>query len=72
MTAIPWVSFTSFAHPMAASGGFRPPLCLGKYFEEGGSVKMPLSARTSCPDGRHPYDRFYRNSGLFASSFVLG
>lgn len=46
MTSIPWVSFTSFAHPMHLS----PPDCIprmawGKYYTEGVQLKMPLSVQ---------------------------
>jgi len=46
MTSIPWVSFTSFAHPMHLS----PPDCIprmawGKYYTEGKRLKMPLSVQ---------------------------
>jgi chloramphenicol O-acetyltransferase type A len=46
MSPIPWVSFTSFMHPMP----FQPPdsiprFAWGKIFEEGGALKMPLAAQ---------------------------
>ena len=45
-TAIPWVSFTSFMHPMQ----LKPADCIprfawGEYFEEGKRIKMPLSVQ---------------------------
>jgi chloramphenicol O-acetyltransferase type A len=46
MTAIPWVSFTSFMHPMH----LHPPdsiprFAWGKFFQEGQSLKIPLSVQ---------------------------
>lgn len=56
MTSIPWVSFTSFAHPMHLS----PPDCIprmawGKYYAEGKRWKMPLSVQGhhALMDGLH-------------------
>jgi chloramphenicol O-acetyltransferase type A len=46
MTAIPWVSFTSFTHPMKLHPTDSiPRFAWGKYFEEGGILKMPLSVQ---------------------------
>lgn len=46
MTAIPWVSFTSFEHPMRLHPADSiPRFAWGKYFEENGSIKMPLSVQ---------------------------
>ena len=46
MTAIPWVSFTSFMHPMRLHPADSiPRFAWGKYFEEGGLLKMPLSVQ---------------------------
>lgn len=56
MTAIPWVSFTSFMHPMTLhpSDSF-PRFAWGKYFEENGRLKMPLSVQGhhALMDGLH-------------------
>ena len=46
MTAIPWVSFTSFSHPMH----LKPPdsvprFAWGKFFQDGNQLKMPLSVQ---------------------------
>lgn len=46
MTAIPWVSFTSFLHPL----NLRPPdsiprFAWGKFFEDGDRLKMPLGVQ---------------------------
>lgn len=45
-TALPWVSFTSFTHPMQ----LHPTDCIprfawGKYFEDGKRIMMPLSVQ---------------------------
>ena len=43
MSAIPWVSFTSFSHPGHLHPvNSIPRFAWGKYFEEGGGLKMPL------------------------------
>lgn len=55
-TSIPWVSFTSFAHPTH----LHPPdsiprMAWGKRFEDGGRLKMPLSVQGhhAMMDGLH-------------------
>jgi len=61
MTAIPWVSFTSFTHPMRLHPSDSVPrFAWGKYFEEAGSVKMPLSIQGhhNLMDGIH-MGKFY-------------
>jgi chloramphenicol O-acetyltransferase type A len=63
MTAIPWVSFTSFTHPMKLHPADSVPrFAWGKYFEEGGLLKMPLSVQGhhAVMDGIH-MAMFYRN-----------
>jgi chloramphenicol O-acetyltransferase type A len=46
MTAIPWVSFTSFSHPMKLHPADSVPrFAWGKLFEEGEHLKMPLSVQ---------------------------
>jgi chloramphenicol O-acetyltransferase type A len=46
MTSIPWVSFTSFNHPMRLHPSDSVPrFAWGKYFEEGNQIKMPLSVQ---------------------------
>jgi len=46
MTAIPWVSFTSFAHPMRLHPTDTVPrFAWGKFFDDGGLLKMPLSVQ---------------------------
>ncbi len=61
MTALPWVSFTSFTHPMNFHPADSVPrFAWGKFFEEGGSLKMPLSVQGhhAVMDGLH-MARFY-------------
>jgi chloramphenicol O-acetyltransferase type A len=61
MTAIPWVSFTSFMHPLDLDPvDSVPRFAWGKFFEEGKSLKMPLSAQGhhALMDGLH-MGRFY-------------
>lgn len=61
MTAIPWVSFTSFMHALALNPADSVPrFAWGKIFEEGAASKMPLSvqAHHALMDGVH-VGRFY-------------
>jgi len=61
MTSIPWVSFTGFIHPMQQHPADSiPRFAWGKYFEEGGHIKMPLSVQGhhALMDGLH-MGRFY-------------
>jgi chloramphenicol O-acetyltransferase type A len=61
MTALPWVAFTSFAHPMQLHPTDSiPRFAWGKAFEEGQLLKMPLSAQGhhALMDGIH-IARFY-------------
>ena len=61
MTSIPWVSFTSFNHPMQLHPGDSVPrFAWGKYFEESDTLKMPLSVQGhhAIMDGIH-MGRFY-------------
>ena len=46
MSAIPWVSFTSFIHPLLLSPADSVPrFAWGKIFEDGTHLKMPLSVQ---------------------------
>jgi chloramphenicol O-acetyltransferase type A len=45
MTAIPWVSFTSFMHPLNFPADSVPRFAWGKFFQEGDFLKMPLSVQ---------------------------
>lgn len=61
MTAIPWVSFTSFMHPLPSwPPDSVPRFAWGKHFEEGGRIKMPMAvqAHHALMDGLH-MARFY-------------
>lgn len=61
MTAIPWVSFTSFMHPLHLHPvDSVPRFAWGKYFRDGESMKMPLSVQGhhAVMDGLH-MGRFY-------------
>jgi len=55
MTAIPWVSFTSFMHPQNFPADSVPRFAWGKFFEEGDALKMPLSVQGhhALMDGLH-------------------
>jgi chloramphenicol O-acetyltransferase type A len=76
MTAMPWVSFTSVTHPMRLHPADSiPRFAWGKYFEEGGILKMPLSAQGhhALMDGIH-MGKFYLEvqEYLYHPHFVLG
>jgi chloramphenicol O-acetyltransferase type A len=61
MTAIPWVSFTSFMHPIDLSPvDSVPRFAWGKFYEEGDRMMMPLSvqAHHALMDGIH-MGRYY-------------
>jgi chloramphenicol O-acetyltransferase type A len=61
MTAIPWVSFTSFMHPTHLHPADSVPrFAWGKFFEDGKSLKMPLSVQGhhALMDGIH-MGRYY-------------
>ena len=61
MTAIPWVSFTSFLHPMQLQPADSiPRFAWGKFFQDGDSLKMPLGVQGhhSLMDGVH-IGKFY-------------
>lgn len=61
MTAIPWVSFTSFKHPMNLQPADSVPrFAWGKIFQEGELLKMPLDVQGhhALMDGVH-MGKFY-------------
>jgi chloramphenicol O-acetyltransferase type A len=61
MTAIPWVSFTSFMHPANHDPSDSVPrIAWGKFFQEGDLLKMPLSVQGhhALMDGLH-MGRYY-------------
>lgn len=56
LSSFPWVAFTSVLHPMHhPSADSVPRIAWGKYYQEGGKTKMPLSvqAHHGLVDGRH-------------------
>ncbi|MEA1902319.1 MAG: chloramphenicol acetyltransferase [Actinomycetota bacterium] len=55
MTAIPWVTFTSFSHPMPSLTADSVPRFTWQVHQEGDSIKMPLSvqAHHALMDGFH-------------------
>lgn len=76
MTAIPWVSFTSFTHPMKLHPADSVPrFAWGKYFPEGSFLKMPLSVQGhhALMDGIH-MGKFYAQiqDDLHRPQLVLG
>jgi len=76
MTAIPWVSFTSFMHPMHLHPADSVPrFAWGKFFEDGEFLKMPLDvqAHHALMDGVH-VGRYFAEvqDYLHHPGFVLG
>ncbi len=76
MTAIPWVSFTSFLHPMRLQPEDSiPRFVWGKFFEEGDLLKMPLGVQGhhALMDGVH-VGKFYREvqDYLHRPDIILG
>ena len=76
MSPIPWVSFTSFVHPMQLHPADSVPrFAWGKIFEEGKLLKMPLGAQGhhAVMDGIH-IGRFYEKvqDYLHQPEIVLG
>ena len=56
ITSVPWVSFTNITHPIQMRPvDSIPRISWGKYFEENGRVKLPLSvqAHHALLDGAH-------------------
>ena len=76
MSPIPWVSFTSFTHPMQLHPADSVPrFAWGKYFKESDTLKMPLSVQGhhAIMDGIH-MGRFYEKlqDYLHQPEVVLG
>jgi chloramphenicol O-acetyltransferase type A len=76
MSPIPWVSFTSFNHPMQFHPTDSiPRFAWGKYFKENDTLKMPLSVQGhhAVMDGIH-MGRFYEKleDDLHHPEVVLG
>ena len=70
MTAIPWVSFTSFLHPMRLQPEDSiPRFAWGKFIDEGGLLKMPLAVQGhhALLDGIHA-GRFYTEIQAYLSN----
>lgn len=77
MTALPWVSFTSFTHPMQFHPADSiPRFAWGRYFEEGEVIKLPLSVQGhhALMDGIHmarfykEFESYMRNPGSMLDS----
>ncbi len=74
MTAIPWVSFTSFMHPMNLSPADSVPrFAWGKFFSDGTGLKMPLSVQGhhALMDGLHVGRYFAKVSDYFCNPVFL-
>ena len=68
MTAMPWVTFTSFLHPMRLQPGEDsiPRFVWGRFFEQGNKLLMPLGAQAhhAVVDGIHMGKFFAEVQGL--------
>ena len=72
LSSIPWVSFTGFQHAMSFHPHDSVPrITWGKYFEENGRIKMPLSvqAHHALVDGRHT-GRYFQLFEQFGKELV--
>lgn len=75
MTAIPWVTFTSFMHPINFPVDSIPRFAWGKFFWEADLIRMPLSvqAHHALMDGLHmgqfyaKVQEYYHNPGQVLS-----
>ncbi len=68
MTAIPWVSFTSFMHPIHLHPvDSVPRFAWGRFFAQGGRTLMPLSVQVhhALMDGLHVGRYYERIQGYF-------
>lgn len=75
MSAIPWITFTSFAHPMTIPADSVPRFAWGKVTEIGGGSKMPLSVQGhhALVDGIHVAWYFERvQEYLWGPEWYLG
>ena len=54
-TSIPWISFTGLSHSHSSSEDSVPQVAFGRYVNEGGRVRMPVSVDTNhaLVDGLH-------------------
>ena len=71
MTALPWVAFTHFTHPMNLQAGDSIPRFIwGKIFPESGRWKMPVGvqAHHALVDGLH-MGRFFEAAQALATNF---
>ena len=74
MTAIPWVSFTSFMHPIHLNPPDSVPrFAWGKFFEDGNVMNMPLDVQVhhALMDGIH-LGRFYTEVQNYFNDPELG
>jgi len=68
LTSMPWVSFTSILHPIQLKPADSfPRIAWGKFFEENGRVKLPLSVQVhhAMMDGMHVGHLFMEVEDIF-------
>lgn len=73
-TVLPWISFTSISHARRWGGQDSvPKIAFGKYFEDGGRVRMPVSVEVhhALMDGLHVGMYFERLERYFARPATL-
>jgi chloramphenicol O-acetyltransferase type A len=76
MTSIPWVSFTSFMHPLKLNPADSVPrFAWGKFFRQGDAMMMPLSVQGhhAVMDGLHVGKFYERLDGYLCNpDFIPG
>jgi chloramphenicol O-acetyltransferase type A len=73
ITSVPWVSFTGMTHPVQMKPvDSIPRISWGKYFEENGRVKLPLSVQVhhALMDGVHVGQYFIKLQELLDNPMV--
>jgi chloramphenicol O-acetyltransferase type A len=61
ITNLPWFSFTSMVHPYDRQYGYIPVVSIGKYFQQGGRLLLPIGIQVNhaLVDGIH-VGKFYQ------------
>jgi len=69
MSCMPWINFTHVVQPVHRASASIPHVIWGRYFQQDGEWKMPLSVQVhhSLVDGLHVAHFFERMETLFAT-----
>ncbi|MGD9948761.1 MAG: CatA-like O-acetyltransferase [Desulfobulbus sp.] len=69
ITNIPWFSFTSIVHPYDKKYGSIPVIAIGKYFEQGNELLVPIGIQVNhgLVDGIH-VGKFYQHLSSMCSN----